>query len=475
MPPLLALAIWALVLIALLRFDAARESKMSAALWMPVLWIFILATRLPSQWLDSGGVGQSAQASEDGNGLDRAVDLAFILFGAAVLVARSFRWQSFFKRNLALTAYLGFALLSVLWSDYSFVALKRWVRDSGDVLMVLIVLSDPRPADAVRAMYRRLNYLLIPLSVLLVKYFPAIGKTYTSWSGESMWIGPTTGKNLLGLVGMLSALFFLWDFFARWPERKRRIVKRVIFVDVGLLAMSLWVLQLAHSTTCIVCCVLGSVVIAVAHTRTSQRHPTLLKVLVPSSFVLYAILAFGFNMNGELAGAVGKDPSLTDRTVIWRFVLGMHSNPLLGTGYESFWMGERLQTFWRESGEGRINEAHNGFLEVYLNLGLIGVVLIVGIILASFRRICEKLNSHAKEASLDLAFWLITLFFSVTEAGFRSGLMWVVFLLGATVAPARAKNRARDAQRVDQRMPTDVLSSSLLPDVPARNATWSRR
>ena len=52
-------------------------------------------------------------------------------------------------------------------------------------------------------------------------------------------------------------------------------------------------------------------------------------------------------MNGDLAGAVGKDPTLTDRTKIWAILLDMHTNPLLGTGYESFWLGPRLQRFWQ--------------------------------------------------------------------------------------------------------------------------------
>ncbi len=48
----------------------------------------------------------------------------------------------------------------------------------------------------------------------------------------------------------------------------------------------------------------------------------------------------------------------------------MKTNPLLGTGYESFWLGPRLQWFWQHAGLGHINEAHNGYLEVYLNLGI---------------------------------------------------------------------------------------------------------
>ena len=92
-------------------------------------------------------------------------------------MSRSFNWGSFFSRNLALMAFLSFALVSVCWSDFPFVALKRWFRDLGSYLVILVVLSDPRPLEAVRTVLRRLSYLLIPLSILLNKYYSPIEQT----------------------------------------------------------------------------------------------------------------------------------------------------------------------------------------------------------------------------------------------------------------------------------------------------------
>ena len=73
-------------------------------------------------------------------------------------------------------------------------------------------------------------------------------------------------------------------------------------------------------------------------------------------------------MNGAFAASVGRDPTLTDRTKIWSLVLSMHTNPLIGTGYESFWLGPRLLKVW-QGGLGGINEAHNGYLEFSSILG----------------------------------------------------------------------------------------------------------
>jgi exopolysaccharide production protein ExoQ len=442
MPPSLALCLWFILLVALLRFDPARDSKVSFAVWVPVMWMFIVGSRLPSQWL-GGQVAQVAQVLEEGNPLDRTVDLVLILLALAILVSRSFKWGGFISRNLALTALLSFALVSLCWSDFPFVALKRWFRDLGNYLVVLVVLSDPRPLEAVRSVLRRLSYLLIPLSILLIKYYPQLGKQWETWTGADSYVGATTSKNMLGLVCLVSGLFFCWDTVTRWPERKQRRTKRIILVNFAFIALTLWVLNLAHSATSSVCLVLGCLVIAAVNSKVFQRHPGFLKALIPACFCAYLILAFGFNINGELAGAVGRDPTLTGRADIWKILLSMHTNPLVGTGYESFWLGSRLQWFWQNSGYGHLNEAHNGYLQVYLNLGLIGVLLLVGFLIASYRNICKTLNSSSSLASLALATWAVLVFYNMTEAAFMGGLLWLMVLMSTVSLAERVTNRVQ--------------------------------
>jgi exopolysaccharide production protein ExoQ len=438
MPPTLALALWAVLLFVLLCWDPAKVSRTSPTLWVPVIWMFILGSRLPSQWL-GGQVVISLQAMEDGNPLDRIISSGLILMAIGILVSRSFKWDAFFANNLALTAFLCFALMSVLWSDYPFITFKRWFRDLGNYLIILIPLSDPRPLEAVGTLIRRLFYLLIPLSVLLVKYFPNIGRQYDEWTGVAMYTGPTTGKNMLGVLCLISGLFFFWDTLTRWSNHRERRTKRIILINVAFIGMTLWLLKIADSATSRVCLVIGCLVIATAYTKAAKRNPALVTWLVPGGICLYMALVFGFGLdiNAQLARALGRDPTLTDRTKIWGFLLSMKISPLFGTGYESFWLGPRLQWFWQNAGLGHINEAHNGFLEVYLNLGIIGLSLLGWFLIASFRTICRRLRRLSSFGSLSLALWTILLFYSITEVGFRSGLMWLTFLLGATAVPKR--------------------------------------
>ena len=447
MPPTLALLLWFVLLLALLYFDPAKDSSTSLALWVPLIWMFIIGSRLPSQWL-GGQLGGGAQALEEGNPLDRIVFSVLIVLSIGILMSRSLKWGDLFARNFAIVAFVSFALVSVLWSDFPLISFKRWFRDLGNYFVILVVLSDPRPLEAVRTSLRRLCYLLIPLSILLIKYYPYLGKQWAVWEGTAMFVGAATSKNMLGAVCLISGIFFFWDTVARWPDRKARSTKRIILLNVAFMAMTLWLLNLASSATSRVCLVIGCFVIVAVHSRWGKRHPGFLKVLLPASFCLYLILAFGFDLNGELASQVGRDPSLTDRTAIWSIVLNMHTNPLVGTGYESFWLGPRLQKVWQEFGA-MINESHNGYLEVYLNLGLIGVFLLGGLLITSYRNICRQLTSSLSLASLNLALWTIMLFYNMTEAAFRGGLMWVTFLLVAIAIQERAEGRVREVAALE--------------------------
>jgi O-antigen ligase len=437
-PPTLALLVWFVLLVALLWFDPAKAPGTSPALWIPIAWLFIQASRLPSQWTGFDSAS-GAQALEEGNPLDRSIFFLLMVLALAVLVKRGFNWGGFVSRNLWLTAFILFALISFVWSDFPLIALKRWFRDLGNYFVILVVLTDPHPVEAVRALFRRLGYLLIPLSIILDKYFPVLSRKYDAWTGMGMFVGATTGKNLLGLLALLCGLFFFWDLAARWAERKDRRAKRIIQVDFAFLLMCLSLLITANSATCKVCMALGCATIIAARSQMFRRHPTMLKILIPSVFFLYLLVSFGLGAAGNLAAAIGKDPTLTDRTKIWSFVLGMHTNPVIGTGYESFWMGSRLEYFWHNAGLGPINEAHNGFLEMYLNLGVVGIFLICGFLLASYLKIGREFSQGAPVASFYLALWLIMLFYCVTEAGFRSGLMWLVFLIVALSAPITSK------------------------------------
>jgi O-antigen ligase len=251
---------------------------------------------------------------------------------------------------------------------------------------------------------------------------------------------------MLGVACLVSGLFFFWDTVARWADSKESRTKRIIIVNLTFMTMTLWLLHAAESATSSVCLALGCLVIAAAHSSTFKQSPRFLTALIPTGFCLYLILAFGLGLNGVFAGAVGRNPTLTDRTQIWAILLSIHTNPFIGTGYESFWLGPRLAQVWRTF---QINEAHNGYLQVYLNLGLIGLCLLLAFLIASYRTIGKRLRPFSSLGSFTLAIWTILLFYNMTEATFPGGVLWLALLPGALALAPRAEERTQGASAID--------------------------
>ena len=443
--PQLALLIWFVLLVLLFRYDPARDPEQSSALWIPLIWLIIMSSRRPAQWLGQSGVSAD-EAYQDGNLLDRMVLLTLILLALRVLSTRRVVWGDLVGQNLALASFLLFALVSVSWSEEPLVSVRRWIRDLGTYLMIIVVLSDDRPFDAVRTLIRRVCYFLIPLSIVFIKYYPGFGVTYSVWTGQAMYVGVTTGKNNLGLLCVLSALYFFWDILARWSHRANVRTRKIILVDVAFIGMTLWLLRLANSATASVCLAVGLTIIVAAHSSFGKSNPGRLLKLVPSAIAFYLILNWAFEFNDLVIRALGKDPSLTGRTALWADLWSFETNPLVGTGYESFWLGERLKIIWRLH-PWRPNQAHNGYLEVYLNLGLMGIALLGAVVISCYRRISAAFRDSIDLAKLMLAVWTTMLLFCTTEAGFKYPILWFIFLLATVAVPLAPQPAPRTVGR----------------------------
>jgi len=165
----------------------------------------------------------------------------------------------------------------------------------------------------------------------------------------------------------------------------------------------------------------------------AKAYPRIVAAAIPGIVAAYAVLEFVFDFSVVVAGFLGRDPTLHGRTNIWDVVLSIQTSPLLGFGYNSFWMGDRLAAVWKRLGF--LNEAHNGYIEIYLNLGFIGVALLIIFLISSFRRISKKLFVSSQFASFGISLWIVTVFYNYTEAAFASTLLWCALLFCVVEVP----------------------------------------
>src|SRR6267378_890472 len=206
MPQQVALLCCVLFILWLFVRDAKRR-KVSFALWIPLAWAFIIGSKPISTWLGYGDTSGGADSYVEGSPFDRMVFLFLIAAGCFVLVKRGINWSRFFRNNRWLCIYFLYLGISALWSDYPFVSFKRWIKDLGNVVMVLVILSEMDPTEAVKAVFVRCAYILVPLSVIFIKYFPDVGRYYNRWTWTFSYGGVTTDKNMLGLTLVVSGIF----------------------------------------------------------------------------------------------------------------------------------------------------------------------------------------------------------------------------------------------------------------------------
>ena len=118
---------------------------MSKALWIPAVWLFLISSRPLSLWLGMSpnlkGVDATA-AYVEGSPIDRNLFMFLLLAALVVLIARSGKVEPLLRKNILILLYLSFCAVSIVWSDFPFVAFKRFIKALGDLAMVLIILTE---------------------------------------------------------------------------------------------------------------------------------------------------------------------------------------------------------------------------------------------------------------------------------------------------------------------------------------------
>jgi exopolysaccharide production protein ExoQ len=422
----IALFIFIVGIGALFFLDRDNSVRTSKALWLPVIWLWINASRPISAWL-----GMNALTS---NWLDEIVAGILMVLGIIVIGRRRRDVILLLKRSWPVILYFSFCLVSVLWSDLPGQSLQRWVKALGDLIMVMIVASDVQPKAALRRLFSRVGFVLLPTSVLLVKYFPNLGRGYDQW-GFQMNTGVTTNKNMLGVSTFVLALGAFWQVLRLLRDREQPNRGRHLLAQSATLCFGISLLFMAHSATSGASFTLGVLLLLITAISWMSRRPTAVHVIV-LSILLSTSLAVLLGGTGAAAEALGRDPTLTGRTEIWSEVIPLAPNPIVGSGFESFWSGQRLEKMKSIWGEG-VNEAHNGYLEAYLNLGYVGVGLIGLILIQSYWNSVGAFRRDPAVGSLLIAFTITAAIYSITEAGFRMlDPIWF-FLLLSVVAASR--------------------------------------
>jgi len=417
-----------------------RKANVSFALWIPTIWFMIIGSRMVCYWL--GPTQSAADATEEGNPIDRLIFMLLILVGIFAVLKRKIFWADFVRNNSWLIIYFMFCAISFLWSDFPLVTFKRFIKAVGSLIMVLIILTEQNQFDAIKTMIRRTAYILIPLSIILIKYYPHLGRMYHRWTGELSITGVASNKNGLGALCMVCGITLVADLFSTWHTKITFAGKnKIIFFSLVILIMTIWLLIKSNSATSLTCFIIGCLTLITMSVPLIKNNIDKFGICAFCLLFIGFILQYSFDIITATILALGRDATLTGRTEIWKFALEMVTKPLLGAGFESFWLGdnvERMNTAGMRIG----NEVHNGYLEIYLDLGWIGLLLLTAVIVNAYRNVTKILKDDFEYGRLLMAFFIIVVFYNITESAFRPmQLLGFIFLIVAVGRPQPLINK----------------------------------
>jgi exopolysaccharide production protein ExoQ len=432
LPPSLASFLTLAFIVFLFRRDIRERPNVNSALWLPVFWLVISCSRSFSVWLNILHLPVPLAAStEEGSPADQCFYLALATAGFCVLTKRQVRLSEIVLNNRWVIAFFLYCFISIAWSDFPFRSFKQWIKILGHPIMALIVLTEPDPIEALKRLMKRCAYVVVPVSILWIKYYPRLGQSYSPW-GAQMNTGIAIHKNLLGADGLVLGFFFFWHLLQTWQTERNIQRRNELRLIAGFLIGIWWLFSKAHSATSTVCLFVAILMVVFVGIRSIKNF---IGTYMLAALIILAALELTSGVSGDLSETLGRGSGLSGRTQLWSALLGLHTNPILGTGFESFWLGERLEQL-----EGIFffipNEAHNGYLEIYLTLGIIGLSILIGLFIATFWRIRAGLFRNFEWARYRLGFLAAVVLFNWTEAAFRSyNPVWFVFYLIAMDYP----------------------------------------
>lgn len=412
--PTIALTICIIFVIYMLWIDHKQFPEASIALWIPTIWMFIIWSRSLGDWFRFGG-----STIEEGSPLDRYFLYILLCIGIIILVKRKFHWANAIKENGWLIVLLAYMLVSCFWSDMPFISFKRWFRQFIAIIMAFVMVTEPNPQKSLESIFRRIVYITIPFSFLLIQYFGEYGRAYLHHSGDMMWIGVTGHKNQLCQLCLFAILFLVWTFIKRKQGRDLPVSKYQTYLEAFILIVTFWIMGgPAHSFTYSATSTMAFVVGLVAIIRFFYKKRL---GSIPTSKTLIAIILFiviygtmtpmlGRLSIFDVSSMVGREDNLTGRADVWDSLIpAVMEQPLLGYGYGGFW-----STTAR--GHYDFTDAHNGYLGVILELGLVGLLLNVIFLFSSSIKAQSMMTQDFDWGTLWLCFILILVVHSIAES-----------------------------------------------------------
>jgi exopolysaccharide production protein ExoQ len=336
------------------------------------------------------------------NPVTRAIKIYLIVLGIIIIFGRMNDARALVRRiNPFFLAFLVLAPLSSIWSFDSGVTIARYVSMAATVFAAFAFCLVGFHRQRLQSVLRPLFTVVVIGSLLYIAGWPDYaldvdGAGYHGLAGQ---------KNPFGWQCAACTLLWMHAFFTRETSRFKALAGIAIGWSGLLLSRS--------STSILATAFAGWLMWMLAGMPKPLRRYTPYIVTVFACLVVayaLAVLQLVPGLSTILLGPVmaitGKDMTFSNRSLIWD-IIKEHAqyHPLLGTGFGAYWTGAVPESpsyvffsrmyFWP-------SEAHNGYLDVYNDLGVVGLLVLMGFLVFFVRQALQLFRADRAQGILYL-------------------------------------------------------------------------
>lgn len=330
------------------------------------------------------------------------------------------------RKNSFLFLFILFAFLSILWSASQNTALIRILGVFGATIFGIYIALRFNNEEKISLISSTLKIIIL-LSLIFIYLLPDYSVV---GAGLDIWRGIFLFKNELGRIALLAFAVFSLEILSNFKSGFR------IFLNLIFIVISVFFIIMSNTATALAVLPIV-IVIFFFHYFAKLKDKSLRRVSLAIFFLMGIIFLIAILLNFNLVlEFLGRDDTLTGRTALWTAVVdSIKESPLVGYGFYGFWTG-----FNGAAGEiypyidpyTDIVHAHNGFLEITLDLGIIGLLLfalhLISVIIFSFKLAFIKKSNFGL---FQFIYLIVFLLFNLTTVLILKGspFYWIVYVV----------------------------------------------
>ncbi|MEH2402702.1 O-antigen ligase family protein [Nostoc sp.] len=334
------------------------------------------------------------------------------------------RWKKVtyvFSRDKFIWALIGVCALSSFWSLDPDTTVRRFFALAATTIFGLYLASRYTLKEQLKLCAYMFGFSAV-MCFLFVIFLPqySLGNDVDG----AGWQGIYPSKNVLGETFVVSAAIF---FFQAMTNQENRWVSWLGYITSGVLIF------FSKSTTSIVNFIIITAAVVIYYRILHLKYKVMIPILTFISTIAIAFYTWFVSEADTILGSVGKNTTLTGRSEIWSAVLEMIAKkPLLGYGYGAFWIENNSEsTIVQQTIQWNAPNSHNGFLDLWLQLGLLGFsVFLIGFVINLLKAIYLIRWNQTSESLWLLVYFTVIILTNLAETTFleQNSLQWILYV-----------------------------------------------